>query len=1169
MSEPRRYPRPALLDQVRPGTTAIEASAGTGKTWTLERLVVDLLLTRGLTLDQILVVTYTEKAASEMLERIRSLLQLLATGGFKEAKPGEPAWALGPRELRLLETALGSFDRAGISTIHAFCQRVLAETAFLSGRPFETELAPGAELFQAEFQTILRQRWAADPHQRDLLAFGMGLFGSEAKLLEFLVEADKASRVGDFELESAGPCAFDPAGAVALPWRSAQDVQAALQESGIASATAVPMARRFAVFLRSCEQAQAAGSPWPVLAALGSSNAMTSPQLQRITERREASGPVGELCRAYLEALALRTSWCAMLVQAFLPELQAGVAARKEREALVDFDDLIGLVRAALADPDGGPALAGRLRTRYRAVLVDEFQDANSDQWDIFRTAFQGGDTFLVLIGDPKQAIYGFRGGDVPTYLEARDSVDGPDRRIPLDRNFRSTPRMIAGYNRLLTGPDGQDTLEARFFSGEIRYERLVQAGAAGLDWQDPSGRSLPPVHLVEFLLDQENRATDRLGAWVTQALAKEIADLLERGTVFLDPENDDPEQRSQPVQPQDIFILVRSTRDGLAAAEALRARGVPVAFYKQEGLGRSVEARQVLDLLRAVEEPGNASVCALAWLTPFFGLELGDLGSTGDLPEDHPLRARLLEWHGLARKRRYPELYRGLLDHSGLVRRLLAKPDPAAERTLGIMLQLLEHILEQGASRNLEFDRLVAEMDSFIERGILPPGENPDTHRMETDRGAVQVLTMHKAKGLEAKVVALIGKYSDTNGRENQQAFRVRRRHECRQGRNRRITWFGSKAVPAPYEIAHKQELREEEERLLYVALTRAKACLLLPYFKVRPGADFNAQGAFSGDGNPKGQYGILNRRLQAFERNGWLLPELFTVSPAPAGAELQGTVPPRADPPPLTFGDLPAFAAIAEQGRAPRTWSFTSITRSLDLHAQADPENHTRRRLGEDEFPGGNRAGSCLHKMLELVPLETVRESADATAWTAREEIQDLLGSTLEAHSMDRKWTPAAAALVHAALAMPLALPAGGTLPGIARAEQVLREMDFTFLRGPGTDFFEGSIDLLFRWRGRVCFVDWKSNVLDGYGPRDCARTVADAYALQAKIYTLAVVRFLGIASLADYESGFGGGIYLFLRGAPGGLGSHAFRPDWDEVLAWQAELGVIEKELAHERS
>ena len=574
MSEPRRYPRPALLDQVRPGTTAIEASAGTGKTWTLERLVVDLLLTRGLTLDQILVVTYTEKAASEMLERIRSLLQLLATGGFKEAKPGEPAWALGPRELRLLETALGSFDRAGISTIHAFCQRVLAETAFLSGRPFETELAPGAELFQAEFQTILRQRWAADPHQRDLLAFGMGLFGSEAKLLEFLVEADKASRVGDFELESAGPCAFDPAGAVALPWRSAQDVQAALQESGIASATAVPMARRFAVFLRSCEQAQAAGSPWPVLAALGSSNAMTSPQLQRITERREASGPVGELCRAYLEALALRTSWCAMLVQAFLPELQAGVAARKEREALVDFDDLIGLVRAALADPDGGPALAGRLRTRYRAVLVDEFQDANSDQWDIFRTAFQGGDTFLVLIGDPKQAIYGFRGGDVPTYLEARDSVDGPDRRIPLDRNFRSTPRMIAGYNRLLTGPDGQDTLEARFFSGEIRYERLVQAGAAGLDWQDPSGRSLPPVHLVEFLLDQENRATDRLGAWVTQALAKEIADLLERGTVFLDPENDDPEQRSQPVQPQDIFILVRSTRDGLAAAEALRARG-------------------------------------------------------------------------------------------------------------------------------------------------------------------------------------------------------------------------------------------------------------------------------------------------------------------------------------------------------------------------------------------------------------------------------------------------------------------------------------------------------------------------------------------------------------------------------------------------------------------
>jgi exodeoxyribonuclease V beta subunit len=903
MSEPRRYPRPALLDRVRPGTTAIEASAGTGKTWTLERLVVDLLLTRGLTLDQILVVTYTEKAASEMLERIRALLQLLATGGFKEAKPGESAWRLGPEELRLLEAALGSFDRAGISTIHAFCQRILAETAFLSGRPFETELAPGAELFQAEFQSILRERWAADPHKRDLLAFGMGLFGSEDALLEFLMEADKASRIGEFELEAGGPCALDLDRVSAIPWRSAQEVQAALQGSGIKEQSAKPMAPKLAAFLRSCAHAKEAGGLWPVLAHFKSSTRLSDPQLRCITDRQAEPGPVGDLARTYLEAMGLQSAWCRTLVEAFLPDLQAGVAARKEREALVDFDDLIGLVRAALVDPDGGPALAGRLRQRYRAVLVDEFQDANTDQWDIFRTAFQSADTYLVLIGDPKQAIYGFRGGDVPTYLDARDSVDGADRRIPLDRNFRSTSRMIDGYNLLFTEPASDDPLKDRFFSGEIQYTDPVKAGAGDLDWQDPSGTSLPPIHLLEFPLDMENRAADRLGAWITQAVAKEIADLLERGTTFLDPENDDPEERRQALKPQDVFILVRSTRDGLEAAEALRSRGVPVAFYKQEGLGESVEARQVLDLLRAVQEPSNASACGLAWLTPFFGLELGDLGATGDLPEDHPIRARLLEWHGWARLRRYPELYRGLLDQSGLTRRLLAKPDPASERTLGILLQLLEHILEQGAARNLDFERMVMEMESFIERGVLPPGENPDTHRMETDRGAVQVLTMHKAKGLEAKVVALIGKHSDINGREKQQKFRVRRRHEIRLERRSRITWFGSKAVPDAIEAAHANEMKEEEERLLYVALTRAKARLILPFFKVRPGADFDAKGSFSKDGNPKGQYGILNRRLQAFERKGRLPSDLFTLSPAPAGEELQGMVRPPADPAPLVL--------------------------------------------------------------------------------------------------------------------------------------------------------------------------------------------------------------------------------------------------------------------------
>lgn len=1157
-----RYPRPALLDRVRPGTTAIEASAGTGKTWTLERLVVDLLLTRGLTLDQILVVTYTEKAASEMLERIRALLQLLASGGFKQAGPGEPAWSLGPEQLRLLEAALGAFDRAGISTIHAFCQRILAETAFLSGRPFETELAPAAELFQAEFQSMLRQRWAADPRKRDLLAFALGVFGSEDKLLEFLMEADKASRIGEFELESGGPCALDLDPVMALPFRRVPEVQAALQGSGIREASAVPMATRLADFLRSCGHAKEAGSLWPVLAHFRTSTQLSEPQLRSLTERQAAEGPVGDLARAYLEARKLRGSWCRTLVEAFLPELQAGVAARKEREALVDFDDLIGLVHAALADPEAGPALAGRLRQRYRAVLVDEFQDANSAQWDIFRIAFQSPDTYLVLIGDPKQAIYGFRGGDVPTYLDARDSVDGPDRRIALDRNFRSTPRMIDGYNRLLTGPGGTD----RFFSGEIQYPDPVQAGAAGLDWQDRSGRPLAPIHLLEFQLDKENRAADRLGAWITQALAREIADLLEQGTLFLDPENDDPDQRAQPIRPEDIFVLVRSARDGLAVAEALRARGVPVAFYKQEGLGASVEARQVLDLLRAVQDPADASACGLAWLTPFFGLELGDLGAAGELAEDHPLRARLLEWHGWARARRYPELYRGLLDHSGLSRRLLARPDPAAERSLGILLQLLEHILEQGATRNLDFDRLVLEMEWFIERGVLPPGENPDTHRMETDRGAVQVLTMHKAKGLEAKVVAMIGKHSDSNGREHQQAFRVRRRHELRLGRRRRITWFGSREVPEAIQKAHKQEMDEEEERLLYVALTRAKARLILPFFKVRPGAEFDAQGGFTRDGNPKGQYGILNRRLQAFERDG-LPPDLFILSPAPAGAELQGSAPPPADPAPLHFGELPRFAAIAEAGRAPRTWSFTSITRALDHHAQPDPENRGR-RLRDDEFPGGNRPGSCLHKVLELIPFGTVLETPDAAAWRAREDVQEILRSALDHHFIDRKWIPAAAALVHAALTLPLDLPGGATIPGIARAEQTLREMDFTFLRGPGTDFFEGSIDLLFRWRGRTFFVDWKSNVLDAYGPGECARAVADAYDLQARIYTLAVVRFLGIAGRAEYEAGFGGGIYLFLRGAPEGLGSHGFRPGWDEVRAWQAELGEIEKELAHGR-
>jgi len=1142
-----RYPRPGLLDRIRPGTTIIEASAGTGKTWTLERLVVDLLLTHGLTLDQILVVTYTEKAAGEMQERIRAMLQLLAAGSYPDAAEDQPHWRIGPEQARRLEAALAGFDRAGISTIHGFCQRVLQETAFLAGRPFESAMAPGDELFHRAFRTCLRERWATDESRHGLLRLAFEQLGTEEQLRDLLREADQAGRTGRLELAGGLP-AIDLERINALPLAGAEAIQEVLAGWGVPKATAKPAARILEAFRRACGKAAQAGGLWPVLNE-GLDEKPSEAQLAKFAEARDRPGPGGDLLRAYLSAREQGGGWVAQLAAAFLPSLQAELAALKEREALMDFDDMIRLVREALADPASGPALAQRLGKRYRATLVDEFQDADGAQWDIFRTAFRGPESFLVLIGDPKQAIYGFRGGDVETYLEARGTVPDPGRIITLDRNFRSTPQMIEAYNLIFTGPAGVDPLpDTPFFSGEIKYPDPVQPGKAGLDWRDAQGAELAPVALLPIELENGRKATGQVRRRVAEAVAREIQALLSQGTVFLD-----AGAPPEPLLPQDVFVLTRDIKDGLLAAEALRALRVPVAFYKQAGLARSMEAMDVLDLLSAVLDPADRSACARAWLTPFFGLAIADLEATRELADDHPLRARLLAWHALARARQYPELYRGLMDGSGLTRRLLLDPDPARQRSLGIYLQLLEQVLEQGSARRAPFESLVAEMRAFIEQGVQPAGEDPDLHRVETDQGAVQVLTMHKSKGLEAKVVAVIGKLGET---AFHRPFRARRRHERRQ----RINWFGSADVPPLIEQLHQKEEREEEERLLYVALTRAKARLILPFFKAKDGAALDGRKPFDKAGNPVGQYGILNRRLQRFEAAG-LLADGFTQAPTALREPAKPS--PKA---PLTLPPLPPFADLARAGRPRQVWSFTSISRALPDASMADPELRPG-HAAPGELPGGTATGSCLHQVLEAVPLAGVLQAPGHLAWMIQEPVQGILLRALDDYGLDRLWAPEVARLAFKALTLPLALPGGFKLPALAGIQPALREMAFTFLRGPASDFFEGSIDLIFQEQGRTFFLDWKTNILPDYQPETCARVVAAHYDLQVKIYTLAALKFLGIRGRAGYEA-FGGGIYLFLRGVPEGLGSHTFRPEWDQVEAWQAELAGIEKELADAR-
>jgi exodeoxyribonuclease V beta subunit len=206
----------------------------------------------------------------------------------------------------------------------------------------------------------------------------------------------------------------------------------------------------------------------------------------------------------------------------------------------------------------------------------------------------------------------------------------------------------------------------------------------------------------------------------------------------------------------------------------------------------------------------------------------------------------------------------------------------------------------------------------------------------------------------------------------------------------------------------------------------------------------------------------------------------------------------------------------------------------------------------------------GTCLHSILECVPLASAAEAGSLDAWMAREDIAGILGSSLRGAFLEPRHARELAGLGFAALTQRYPLPGGGTLDGLAGLRRAGREVDFLLPHPDGLDYLEGSIDLLFEWEGRIYFADWKSNILASYGPASCAECLREKYGLQFRIYALAACAFLGIQDEAAYEARFGGGLYVFLRGLPeGGLASN--RPAWPELVAWKRELSAMGKELA----
>ncbi|HEY0478235.1 MAG TPA: UvrD-helicase domain-containing protein [Kofleriaceae bacterium] len=1095
-----RVARPATLPPADARLVVVEASAGTGKTFFLEHRVVDLILA-GAELGQILLVTFTDKAVAELRLRIRDLLDRLSRAAVAAAGDGEAVWSIDEAARRRLRAAVTAFDHAPIYTIHGFCHRILIEDAFSARRLFDQTQIADEVAFDAAFGALLRERFAHRSPDRELLA--AFLETRTASGASRTVEALRDLLLGCVRADARVPRSLDPDAARA----ALGQLRAAFGEPQRAAVlAALPGERRWL-----------AGRLDEIAAALAgcSDDAPAPSQLAAIDAVRDAceliAGRTAKLApevAAAVRAVATTMSLDEAIAARMLPAILARIVDDKAEAGQFDYDDMLELVWAALTGPRRAE-LAARLRERTPWAMIDEFQDTDPVQWNIFRTVWMHPEARgLTIVGDPKQAIYGFRGADVDTYVAARDEMLRADAtRVVLDVNRRSTEALVAATNQILVG-----TLAQPLLSGKITYDDPVRASG------DVVCDDVRPPVTVFRLAAAGKASADAHRTALSGAIADAIDELRAAPPVW--------SVRGAPRRftLDQVMVLTRANRESAEVAAALRARGLACALVEPERLFKTREAAELACVLAAVAAPRDRSARMRALRTRFFDVGWAELMQVVDAPDHHPVIARIFDWAQLAARRSYEALLRRVVEDSRFAERALVLG--GGDRALTNTWHLIELLLAEVARSRSDLHELVGRLRRWIADDTGHPDER-DVQRAETDADAVRVLTIHKAKGLEAPYVFLFGGTS---------AGPRSLVHTLRDATGRALVV--GKVDPATQQLLDA-EADAEHQRLAYVGLTRAQVRLYLPIY---------------GDGalHKSAMYLPIQRCVTP-----WLQPrpasrvlfEVVTVPvgapepPPPPGDALAGFVP----PPPPAVAELAPLAA----DRAGLTMlSYTRLAHDPNVAAIAvspgdalaiDPAefdvDDPAGEVGADDLPPGADSGLLLHDALEIADLAVAGGAPDGAAWLDQPEVAAQLADKARERGVAERFLPHAAAIVHRTLTAPLALTDGTTLPPLLDARAFAREVEFGYpipaipaipaeAAPAPRGLVKGFIDALVAWDDELWVLDYKSDVLVGGDLAAAARRrVHERYAVQARLYAIAADRLRGGRRLA-------GLLFAFIR-------------------------------------
>jgi len=1177
-----------LLQLELQGISLIEASAGTGKTYTIANLYLRHIL-QGRKPAEILVVSFTNATTDELHQRIRArLYQALEMLDSLQA-PGDEFLGLlleqhvkldpqvqTTRQQRLL-FALRNMDECAISTIHGFCQKALQDHALLSNRLFESELSSDDD---AVWNEALKDWWRRTSYPLSSAAWQ--LFNHALPGLARLLEWQK--KIRSHPLDSLIPqpgqslesllgewAEIEPQLLVVrLLWQKhANEIFEILHNTDVLKQDRKSPFKKTLLdeLHRRIDEYFASPGLLPVLDQL---RYLSPAQLDLFTKPSKRGQEAGfehdffiEVGRIFqqIDDLHQRFRICALLDAHEFAEQRVTKVKQETRQ--LAYQDLLNLLLQTL-DRAQDDSLAERLRQRFPVAMIDEFQDTDPTQYRIFKQLyFDSDDISLTLIGDPKQAIYSFRGGDIFTYINARQ-VAGI-RHYNLHTNWRSDPALIDAVNHFF-----QYREQPFIYHQAINFTAATAAPrdesvALVVDGSTPAALTLWKIPVRET---GKTYTAGEIRKRLNLAVSAEISHLLDSSSAA--------HIGVKPLQSSDIAVLVRTGYEGEELRATLAEAGIRSVTIGREKVFASDESQGLYALLEAVAQPKDNRRVRRARASNLFNLNYRQLAECFDdeLHWQHWIE-QLIALHECWLNRGFIAMFQQMLEQLELGKWLCQRD--FADRRLTNLLHLAELLQQQSRIS----PGIGALLSWFRQQVDSDPGDEAEL-RLESDDALVKIVTLHKSKGLEYPVVFLPFLWNCRPVDAKAQALRFHDQD------NRAILDLGSENFEQHRFIAEKERLAEDL-RLLYVALTRARSRVFLAWGDVGDGRNRGrphhsalayllhpqqtpedlCEAFPHGFENPAElQQGLLEFGEKCGENIEFV--DLPDIQPESGGIRIQ----PRPEVVHArTFASCPALSW--------RINSFSSLTR--EIHQVTLPGSRADDKDPILEFPAGSHIGLMLHEMLEHLDFQQ-----DVELQLEQMVIEVAPGYGILDKIQQQTLIQWITTIVKTKFGQN-----GLSLSALAKGQR-LNELSFDFaldhldvdalnrLMQEGSrvrlepvtaanfrGLITGVIDLVFEFEGSYYLADYKSNFLgaslEDYIPERLNQAMLDRrYDLQSLLYSIALHRYLA-QRLPDYnyEQHFGGCYYLFLRAmrphSGNRYGVHFHRPDLaslqklDQLLAF----------------